>query len=263
MTNNEVTGIDQSAKVHPSATIGNNVNIHADAKISENVVLRNNVVVGANVIIGPGTIVGEGSQLYPGTHIGQNCKIGKHVKLIGAQLGERLGTRENTRIAGFVTVDDYATISDSGVHQFCRIGEGAMVGGGTFVRKDVAPYLAVTGENRREVKVNFLNKLAADKAGLNYSERQEISEAYKTLFFSKMNVSEALAVLKKTYVRGFPELEKIIEFVEKSHRGIYIKRRILSEKREDGSDRGESYLKWLEPAKLHTRFDMYQSQQSK
>ncbi len=53
-------------------------------------------------------------------------------------------------LGGHVFVDDFATISaGSGVHQFCRIGRHAFIGGYSVVTKDALPYAKTVGNRTR------------------------------------------------------------------------------------------------------------------
>ena len=62
-----------------------------------------------------------------GTHIAHDCQIGNNVIFAN-----------HSTLAGHVIVENTVVVGvSSAIHQFCRIGEGAMIGGMSGVTADV------------------------------------------------------------------------------------------------------------------------------
>ena len=120
-------------------------------------------------------------------------------------------------IGGHVHVEDYAILGGlSGVHQFCRIGKYAMVGGAVAVRKDVVPYAVVKGEPPRTRGVNFIG---LKRHGFTPSVIKDIKQAFVMVFSSNYNTSQALKELRRK-TSNVEEVEYLIKFIENSKRGI-------------------------------------------
>jgi UDP-N-acetylglucosamine acyltransferase len=102
------------------------------------------------------------------------------------------------------------------VHQFCRIGEHAMVGGGYRVVQDVPPYLRVAGEPLRPAGIN---SVGLRRRGFDAETISCLKKAYRLLFRQGLNTSQALERIAEE-VRGSEEVERLCAFVRSSERGI-------------------------------------------
>lgn len=81
------------------------------------------------------TRVGDDNLFMVGAHVAHDCIVGNNVIMAN-----------NATLAGHVMVDDYAIIGGlAAVHQFCRIGRHAMIGGMSGVENDIIPYASVLG----------------------------------------------------------------------------------------------------------------------
>ena len=95
--------------------------------------IRENVTVHRALVSDHTTVVGDHCLLMVGVHVAHDCHLGNHVIMAN-----------NSMLAGHVHVDDRAYISGAaGVHQFCRVGTFAMVGGQAHLVQDVPPYVTV------------------------------------------------------------------------------------------------------------------------
>ena len=152
------------------------------------------------------TAVGDDCLLLAYTHVAHNCMLGNGVTMSNL-----------AQLAGHVEVGDFATIGgQAGIHQFTRIGRYAMVGGASKITKDVPPFFLIEGNPARPYG---LNSVGLRRANFTAEERTEIKRFYKTLYNPKMNVSQALAVMKDQAVTA-PGKE-IVEFLEsRSQRGV-------------------------------------------
>ena len=138
-------------------------------------------------------------------HIAHNCKIGNNVIIANG------GT-----LAGHVIIDDYAIIGGLvGIHQFCRIGKHAIVGGCSKVTMDIIPFVLADGHPARPYGLNIVGlkrkKFSKEKIEI-------LNNAYKIIFRSGLNTSDALKKLKE--IENYKEIKDIIEFIMSSQRGI-------------------------------------------
>ena len=81
-------GIDGSAFIHPSSTVGKNVSLGRNVVISANCVIGNNVKIFHNSVLLENVEIGDDSVIYPNVSIREDCKIGKRVIIhSGAVIG--------------------------------------------------------------------------------------------------------------------------------------------------------------------------------
>jgi UDP-N-acetylglucosamine acyltransferase len=164
---------------------------------------------------GSATKIGDRNFLMAGAHIGHNCLIGNNVVIAN-----------NCLLAGHVRVDDGAFLGGgSTFHQFMHIGRLVMVQGSSAFGKDLPPFVVAAERN----SVFGLNIVGMRRAGLSANDRNEIKEAFKLIYFSKLNTSQALEKAR-TMTFGAPARE-FLEFVATSK-----KRGICPLKRGTGDD---------------------------
>jgi len=150
------------------------------------------------------TRIGDGNFLMGLSHVGHNCLLGDNVILANGAL-----------LAGYVTIEDGVFISGNVVvHQFCRIGKLAIVGGFSGVNKDVPPYMTVRGPST----VRSVNLIGLRRAGVSRSAIKEIKEAFKLIYRPGLNTTQALEKI----LEGNPgeEVRYMTEFIKNSKRGI-------------------------------------------
>jgi UDP-N-acetylglucosamine acyltransferase len=141
------------------------------------------------------------------THIGHDSVIGDYCILANA-----------ATLAGHVVVEDYATVGAlCPVHQFCRIGRYAYIGGGTTITQDVLPFSLTSA--KREVHSYSMNKVGLERNGFDRERVRAIHHAYRLLLAAKMNVSQATEKLR-TEGLASADVAYLVEFIEKSERGI-------------------------------------------
>jgi UDP-N-acetylglucosamine acyltransferase len=156
---------------------------------------------------GTATIIGSGCLLMAYVHIAHNCHIHDHVILANA-----------VNLAGHVEVFDWASIGGvTPVHQFVRVGAHAFIGGGSRVAKDVAPFLKCAGN---PMALAGINSVGLERRGFDEERRTRIKRAYRVLFRSGLNVSQALERLRSDFDADDADVTTLIRFVENSERGI-------------------------------------------
>ncbi len=155
------------------------------------------------------TRIGDDNLFMAYSHIAHDCQIGNQAIFANA-----------ATLAGHVEVGDKAIIGAfSGVHQFCRLGNYAFIGGYSVVVKDALPYMRSVGNH---AKVYGVNSLGLKRQGFSKEAIASIHRAYRILFQSHLNTSQALVRLKDEFADS-PEVSYLVSFIEGTSRGV-IKR---------------------------------------
>jgi UDP-N-acetylglucosamine acyltransferase len=178
-------------------------------KIGNDNVFREFVTLNRGTLGGHGiTIIGNHNFLMAYSHIAHDCVVGNYVIMANA------GT-----LAGHVTVEDHATIGAfSAVHQFCRVGPHAFIGGFSVITRDALPFVKTVGA-RNEAKIYGINTIGLQRKGFSEQSISELKQVYRICFRSQMNTGEALAKAKETQWTS-PEVRTMIDFIETSERGF-------------------------------------------
>ena len=179
---------------------------HTTVEIGENSVVREYATINRGTTHSTKTTVGSGSFLMSYVHLAHDCQIGNGVIIGNA-----------TQLAGHVSIDDRAIVSGLvAVHQFARIGRHSFVGGCSRVAKDVPPYLKAVGN---PVKLYGLNSVGLQRSGFDEAIVRELKRAYRLVFRSELNVSQALT-RARAELQQLPEVMAFLTFIEESERGI-------------------------------------------
>ena len=233
--------IAEDAEVGPYTVIGEEVKVGTGARIHMHVVIEPYTHIGANCEIWPGTVLGgtpqdrkfKGEKSYliigddniirecvtihraagPGeetrigdnnllmaySHIGHNCTVGS-----GITMANMVG------VSGHATIEDRVTIGGFvGIHQFVRVGKLAMIGGYSKVVQDVPPFMIADG---RPCKVLDINVRGLRRALVSASSRTDLRQAYKLLYRSNMNVTQALEEIHEELAPS-AERDYLLEFM--------------------------------------------------
>ena len=152
------------------------------------------------------TVVGSDCLVMAYAHVAHDCEIGNHVVLSNA-----------VNMAGHVVIEDWVVVGGiTPIHQFVRIGAHAFVGGGSRIPQDVPPYCRAAGN---PPKLYGLNTVGLERRGFSPETRTALKQAYRILFNSRLNISQALRRAEEVVV-GIPEVRHLLEFVRTSRRGI-------------------------------------------
>ncbi len=175
-------------------------------EIGANNTFREYVTIHSATGDGEVTTVGSDNNLLAYCHVAHNVTIGDHVIM------SNVGT-----LGGHVTVEDYVVVAGlAAVHQFCRIGKMAMVGGCSKVVQDVPPFMLADG-NPAETRT--INKVGMERNGVTEEVQTAMRQAYKILFREGLTIPNALTRIEKELPMS-AELQHLAQFVRSSERGI-------------------------------------------
>jgi UDP-N-acetylglucosamine acyltransferase len=242
--------IHETADIGPFCIIGAEVEIGARTRLMANIFCEGPTWIGEDNIFYPYSTVGVASQdlKYRGeraeTRIGSRNKVREFVTIHRGTEGGGLVTRvgdENllmayvhvahdsqianhvilgnaATLAGHVTIEDWASVGAfCGVHQFCRVGRHAFIGGYSVIVQDVMPYSSTVAE--REVKVFGANRIGLERRGFPAETIESLQTAFRLLTRSQLNTSQAIERIRAELPAG-PELDELVGFIESSTRGV-------------------------------------------
>src|SRR5437588_4906340 len=152
------------------------------------------------------TKTGDDCFIMAQAHIAHDCTLGNNVIMANA-----------ATLAGHVVVEDAANIGAySGVHQFCRVGREAYVGGYSVVVKDALPFALTVGNH---AKCYGLNKVGMRRRGYSRETIDVLHHAFHLLLSAKLNTSQAIERIRSE-IKDIPEVQELITFIESSKRGV-------------------------------------------
>ena len=208
------TSIGADCKFFPFASIGLPPQDLKYSGEESTLTLGERNIVREYVTMNPGTDgggletrVGNDNLFMVGAHVAHDCIVGNNIIMAN-----------NATLAGHVVIDDYAIIGGlAAVHQFCRIGRHAMIGGMSGVENDIIPYASVLGGRAR---LSGLNLVGLKRRGFSKDEIKSLRVAYRQLFAEEGLLSERI----EDVAGQFSEVEVIMEIVEfmraESQRGL-------------------------------------------
>ena len=169
------------------------------------------------ITISRGTVGGGGM-----TRIGSNCLFMAYCHIAhDCVVGDNVIMANQGTLAGHVTVEDWAIIGAmSPVHQFCRVGKHAYIGGGTITTQDVMPFSLISA--KRDNKAYGLNKVGLARRGFTPEQIRELSTAMRLLTNGKKNTTQALEAINDMLASGAGDehVKYLAEFVASSERGV-------------------------------------------
>ena len=152
------------------------------------------------------TKIGDDCFIMAQAHVAHDCLIGNNVIMANA-----------ATLAGHVLVEDDANIGAySGVHQFCRVGREAYIGGYSVVVKDALPFALTVGNHAR---CYGLNKVGVRRRGYSRETIAALHHAFHLLLSSKLNTAQAIERIQ-TEINESSEVDELVRFIETSKRGV-------------------------------------------
>jgi UDP-N-acetylglucosamine acyltransferase len=153
------------------------------------------------------TSIGDENLLMAYVHVAHDCHVGSHCVLSNA-----------ATLGGHVTVGDWAWIgASSGVHQFCRVGRHAIIGGYSVITQDVLPFSNTVTE--REAKVFGANKTGLERRGFPPETIDALHKAFRLLTRAGLNTSQAVERIRQE-IGATPEIDELLQFIAESTRGV-------------------------------------------
>jgi UDP-N-acetylglucosamine acyltransferase len=219
------TSIGDESEIYPFASVGmppQDLKYRGEPTrvvIGKRNIIREFVTIHRGTAGGGGlTSIGDRNLFMNYAHIAHDCHIGSDTILgPGATLG------------GHVTVDDFVTISAySGVHQFCRVGRHAFIGGYSVVTKDALPFAKTVGA-RSLCRVYGLNTIGLMRRGFDEQTLGKLKRAYRYLLQSKLNATQAVQKIASEPALASPEVDYLVTFIRTSSRGAILKRGKVSD----------------------------------
>ena len=244
--------IGSNVRIGPFAIVEDDVTIGEGCQLAGHAVVKNGTIMGpnntvcegaviggkpqhvrcpsdiGNVVIGAGntfrecstvhralkpevsTVIGDHNYLMAGAHVAHDCRMGNHIVMANGCL-----------LAGHVTVGDRAFVSGGvAVHQFCRIGRMAMVGGHARIVRDVPPYVTIDGPSGDVVGLNLVG---LKRNGFSQDDIVVLKEAYRLIYRSGLPWQEMVDRLSAEFADG-PAAE-MVAFLHGGTRGFCQERR--------------------------------------
>jgi UDP-N-acetylglucosamine acyltransferase len=152
------------------------------------------------------TKIGDDNLLMAQAHVAHDCQIGNEVIMANA-----------ATLAGHVEIADRANVGAySGVHQFCRVGLEAFIGGYSVVVKDAPPFAVIQGNH---AKCFGLNRVGMKRRGYSKDTLEKLHRAYHLLLSAKLNTTQAVEKIKEE-ITDCAEVDLLVDFIESSKRGV-------------------------------------------
>lgn len=239
--------IGDGCEIGPFCVVGPNVTIGPETRLHSHVVIDGQTTIGRGNEIFPFATIGlktqdlkwrggmtrteigdyntirEAVTIHSATGDGEVTSIGSHNHILAyshiahnSQLGNHI-TISSAGLAGHVLIEDRAVIGGhSLVHQFCRIGTMAIVGGCAKVVQDVPPYMLADGN---PASIRTVNKVGLERNGVSEEATTALKQAFRWLFRENLSISNALARIEHE-LPPLPELRHLVQFIRASDRGI-------------------------------------------
>lgn len=246
--------IDASASVGPFCIIGPNVRIGPRTRLLSHVVIEGKTSLGCdNVVhpfariggapqdkkyrgeltalhIGDHNVVREGVTINVGTAAGGGCtRIGSHCLLMAyshiahdCRLGDDVILVNSVGLAGHVDIDDGAIVGGlAGIHQHCRVGRLAFVGGGAMVTQDVLPFCIAQGDRASLAGPNLVG---LRRHGWQHRRIHVLRQALRQLFCSSGTRQANLNALETGLALEHDDVSEMCRFARAAERGVCVLR---------------------------------------
>lgn len=207
------TSIGESTRIFPFVSIGlapQDLKYGGEAtatEIGKRNQIREFVTIHRGTSGGGGlTKIGDDNLLMAQAHVAHDCRIGNNVIMANA-----------ATLAGHVEIADRANVGAySGIHQYCRVGYEAFVGGYSVVVKDAPPFAIIQGNH---AKCYGLNRVGMKRRGYSRETIEKLNHAFHLLLSAKLNTTQAVEKIREDII-DCAEVDQLVEFIETSKRGI-------------------------------------------
>ena len=155
------------------------------------------------------TRIGSDNLFMAQVHVAHDCTVGSHTVFANS-----------AALSGHVEVQDWAVLGGfAGVHQFCRVGVHAFMGGATVATKDVLPFSMTVGDRAR---LYGLNLVGLRRRGLDADAIGALKQAFRMLTQGRLNTSDAVAQLEAEGPHT-PEVRIVVDFIRTAKRGVVLR----------------------------------------
>jgi len=177
-------------------------------QIGDHNIIREFVTLHRGTIKGGGkTAIGNENFLMAYSHVAHDCQIGNQVVMANG-----------ATLAGHILIEDCAIIGGLvAVHQFCRVGTYAIIGGLTGVLLDIPPYTKAQGDLAR---LFGLNTIGLKRANFSEETLKALKKAYRIIFRSSLTLEKAMKRVVEDEISQTPEVQHFLQFIQCSKRGI-------------------------------------------
>lgn len=178
--------------------------------IGDHNVFREHVTIHRALKPGTVTRIGDNNYVMASTHFGHDVAVGNNCIFANGAL-----------VGGHVSIEDRAFVSGAvAVHQFCRIGRLAMVGGHARVVQDIPPYMLVDGQTGSIVGLNIVG---LKRSGHSAEDIADLKHAYRTIYRRGLAWKDVLEALRNEFTSG--PVEHLRAFLGSGTRGFAQERR--------------------------------------
>ncbi len=219
----EGTQLDHHVVVHRNSRIGRDCHIHSGVVVGHTPMVRDAVTkesraeLGDRVVVMPNVTIERGHGEGTATKIGDECYIMSLVHVgHNSELSARVTLASVVALGGFSVIHEEVFFGGGAMlHQHCRVGKLAMIGGNVRVIQDVPPFLLAVDF---DVAAKGLNLVGLRRAGFTREQISALKQAYKLLYRSRLSLKDALDRIEKEV--GTPEALEFTRFIRESKRGI-------------------------------------------
>ena len=215
----EHTTIGDGTEVFPYASIGlapQDLKYRGEAtrlEVGSGNIFREFVTIHRGTAGGGGvTKIGDRNLFMNYVHVAHDCVVG-HQTIFGP----------HATLGGHVAIADFVNVSaGSAVHQFCRVGAYAFIGGYSVITKDALPYGRTVGS--RPARVFGLNLIGLKRRGFSDDTLTKLRAAYRYLTQSRLNTTQALVKIESDAALACPEVATLVDFIRTAPRGVILRR---------------------------------------
>ena len=241
--------IAPGVKIGPYAVIGPGVEIGLETEIGPHSVIEGNTRLGEKIKIfqfasigaapqdlkyaggptrleiGDGTIIREFVTVHRGTEggcgvtrVGRQCLLMAYCHVAhDCQVGDGVIMSNGATLGGHVEIEEHAIIGGlSAIHQFCRIGAYAFLGGMSGTNKDIPPFVKYWGQRGN---LYGLNLIGLRRQGFSREVIDALKEAYRIIFKGNDMIRDAIDVVESR-LGTISEVKRFTEFIRSSKRGV-------------------------------------------
>ncbi len=208
--------IGRDCKIHQGASVGNapqDLKYKGEPTLLEmgdNVTVREYVTLNRGTTESGKTMIGSNCLFMAYSHVAHDCTVGNNVILANC-----------VALGGHVKLGNWVIVGGlTPVHQFCLVGDHAMIGGGFRVVKDVPPYVLAGHE---PLAFEGLNLLGLRRRNFPSKTIEMLDHTFRLLYRSNLNVSQAVVRIQEE-VELIPEVQNVLDFILRSKRGIITAR---------------------------------------